>query len=786
MEYAGGGELFHYIVKKKRLSDNDVNFFFFQIINGLEYIHKNNIVHRDMKPENLLLTDENSKILKIIDFGLSNEFLEGRKLSTPCGSPCYAAPEMVLGKRYSGFKTDVWSVGIILFAMACGYLPFEDKSNDVLFKKIIECKLEFPHYISFIHKDLIKKILISNPADRITVEEIKKHSVYIQGRNSFYRENKIYTDIFLNKSTESIIQEYVINVISNEYGYELSKVEKCIKNKIYDASITTYYEILLKKLVNDRELVSKILKENSKDKEININITETTNRFNPLELPKDARININYFNNVQCLNINYNTVKTENTPRGAGSLSPKKITKKYSIKTEHINNLEPVHKRYESINTTRVNTPNLRNNINLLSKCEGNIEDTTENKFSSSVLKKLNVTKLNLDFLKNNTEEDKEFTIASPVRVSLNINPLSPYKKMSKANMKYSTLHQKKRSIVSVDLDNMTKENINLNTHSNNDNTLFNKSKKTNNKIINKDNTKINTERNKLVSAIKKLIAGNNINKFTSQKTCAPTILSKAREGLETNRGKSPQPNARPGSTVPEEYKENFNLIGKVSKRKKNSYAASIDFQSSGKKTNNKFHTIFKNYFLPNPYTSRDGHQTLERDDIIKDFRNKSSNSPTKFKHCFSLTHRESSKINKPIGNLKMKSVNSSINSVYPTQTTGRLTSRSSKENLFDISKHSTINSLKKFHTIYSPVKKKIDLNLFHSNNNQLIKPNTKRMETNQIFKNFKNPEIKEVKLNLYPANVGNLVQKMSSVTQQNRFGNEKTNPCFKRKSTLY
>jgi serine/threonine protein kinase len=789
MEYAGGGELFHYIVKKKRLSDNDVNFFFFQIINGLEYMHKNNIVHRDMKPENLLLTDENSKILKIIDFGLSNEFSEGRRLSTPCGSPCYAAPEMVLGKRYSGFKTDVWSVGIILFAMACGYLPFEDKSNDVLFKKIIECKVEFPHYISFIHKDLIKKILVANPADRVTVEEIKKHSVYIQGRNCFYRENKIYTDIFLNKSTESVIQDYVINLIAKEYDFEFSKVEKCIKNKIYDASITTYYEIILKKLVNDRELISKILKEHIKEKEININITESNNNsFNHLDLPKDARININYFNNVQCLNINYNSVKTENTPRGEGSLSPKKITKKYFLKTEHINTLEPVHKRYESINTTRVNTPNLRTNINLLSKGDGNIENTTENKVSPSGIKKLNVTKLNLDFLKKNNEEEKEFTLSSPVRVSLNINTLSPYKKTSKANMKYSTLHQKKRSIVSVDLDSLTKENFNLNTNSNNDQTIFNKAKKTYNKIINKENNKINTERNKLVSAIKKLIAGNNTNtnKFVSQKNCVPTILTKAREGCVTARGKTPQPTPRPVSTVPEESKENFNPTGKISRRKKNSYAASIDFQPSGKKTNNKFHTIFKNYFLPNQNTTRDGLDTLERDDIVNELNNKSSTSPTKFKHSFSLTHRESSTVNKGIGNLKMNSVYSSINSVNPIQTTaGRLTSRSSKENVFDVSKDSTKYSLKKLKTFYSPVKKKIDLSLYYTNNNEVTKGKKKHSEQNLIFKNSKNPEVKEIKLNLYPPNGVNLVKKMSSVTQSFRVGKDKTNSSLKRKSTI-
>ena len=154
MEFCEGGELFNYIVKKRRLTEKETAFFYFQIINGLEYIHSLGIVHRDLKPENLLLTKDH--LLKIIDFGLSNYFVENQTelLSTPCGSPCYASPEMVAGKKYNGIKIDIWSTGIILFAMLCGYLPFEDKNNDILFDKILECNLEFPEYLSEESKDL--------------------------------------------------------------------------------------------------------------------------------------------------------------------------------------------------------------------------------------------------------------------------------------------------------------------------------------------------------------------------------------------------------------------------------------------------------------------------------------------------------------------------------------------------------------------------------------------------------------------------------------------------------
>jgi len=123
MEYANGGELFEHIVLKKRLPEQEACKFLHQILSGIEYLHTLKIVHRDLKPENLLL--DFKKDLKIVDFGLSNTYTKGQLLHTPCGSPCYAAPEMIDGKAYSGLMVDIWSTGIILFAMLCGYLPFD-------------------------------------------------------------------------------------------------------------------------------------------------------------------------------------------------------------------------------------------------------------------------------------------------------------------------------------------------------------------------------------------------------------------------------------------------------------------------------------------------------------------------------------------------------------------------------------------------------------------------------------------------------------------------------------
>ena len=193
MEYCEGGELFNYIVKKGRLSEEEASFFFYQIVNGVEYIFSKGVAHRDLKPENLLLTHNN--IIKIIDFGLSNYFDGENDLITPCGSPCYASPEMVSGKNYNGFNIDIWATGIILFAMVCGYLPFENPDNDKLFELILKAELDFPEHLSEICKDLIKKILVTDPNKRINIEQIKKHKFYLMGKENY--------DKLLNKAKKN-------------------------------------------------------------------------------------------------------------------------------------------------------------------------------------------------------------------------------------------------------------------------------------------------------------------------------------------------------------------------------------------------------------------------------------------------------------------------------------------------------------------------------------------------------------------------------------------------------
>ncbi|PPR02748.1 hypothetical protein CVT26_009459, partial [Gymnopilus dilepis] len=175
LEYAGG-ELFNYIVANGRMDEPRARRFFQQIISGIEYSHRLKIVHRDLKPENVLLDDDLN--VKIADFGLSNEISDGDFLTTSCGSPNYAAPEVIRGGVYAGPEIDVWSSGVILYVMLCGRLPFEDDDVQVLFSKISQGNFHMPTYLSPDAKNLITSMLAVDPVKRITIPEITNHPFF--------------------------------------------------------------------------------------------------------------------------------------------------------------------------------------------------------------------------------------------------------------------------------------------------------------------------------------------------------------------------------------------------------------------------------------------------------------------------------------------------------------------------------------------------------------------------------------------------------------------------------
>eukprot|EP00038_Savillea_parva_P006615 m.164795 g.164795 ORF g.164795 m.164795 type:complete len:506 (+) comp12472_c0_seq1:307-1824(+) len=173
MEYVSGGELFDYILQHGKLEERDARKFFQQIISGVDYCHRHMVVHRDLKPENLLLDSRMN--VKIADFGLSNIMTDGNFLKTSCGSPNYAAPEVISGMLYAGPEVDVWSCGVILYVLLCGKLPFDDDYVPYLFKKIRGGIFTIPDHVSSDAADLVKSMLRVDPLNRITIDGIRDH-----------------------------------------------------------------------------------------------------------------------------------------------------------------------------------------------------------------------------------------------------------------------------------------------------------------------------------------------------------------------------------------------------------------------------------------------------------------------------------------------------------------------------------------------------------------------------------------------------------------------------------
>jgi protein-serine/threonine kinase len=183
LEYASGGELFDHILAHRYLKEKDAAKLFSQLISGVWYIHQKKIVHRDLKLENLLL-DRHRNVI-ITDFGFANRF-EHRAddlMQTSCGSPCYAAPELVISEGlYVGSAVDIWSCGVILYAMLAGYLPFDDDpanpdgdNINLLYKYIVNTPLSFPDYVSAEARDLLSMMLVPDPTRRADLRSIMVH-----------------------------------------------------------------------------------------------------------------------------------------------------------------------------------------------------------------------------------------------------------------------------------------------------------------------------------------------------------------------------------------------------------------------------------------------------------------------------------------------------------------------------------------------------------------------------------------------------------------------------------
>ncbi|XP_017381836.1 serine/threonine-protein kinase MARK1 isoform X11 [Cebus imitator] len=230
MEYASGGEVFDYLVAHGRMKEKEARAKFRQIVSAVQYCHQKCIVHRDLKAENLLLDGDMN--IKIADFGFSNEFTVGNKLDTFCGSPPYAAPELFQGKKYDGPEVDVWSLGVILYTLVSGSLPFDGQNLKELRERVLRGKYRIPFYMSTDCENLLKKLLVLNPIKRGSLEQIMKDRWMNVGHEE--EELKPYTEPDPDFNDIKRIDIMVT------MGFARDEINDALINQKYDEVMATY------------------------------------------------------------------------------------------------------------------------------------------------------------------------------------------------------------------------------------------------------------------------------------------------------------------------------------------------------------------------------------------------------------------------------------------------------------------------------------------------------------------------------------------------------------------
>ncbi|XP_056139423.1 serine/threonine-protein kinase SIK2 isoform X2 [Lampris incognitus] len=237
-EYAKNGEIFDYLAKHGRLSELEARRKFWQILSAVEYCHNRNVVHRDLKAENLLLDGQMN--IKIADFGFGNFFQPGKPLATWCGSPPYAAPEVFEGQQYEGPQLDIWSMGVVLYVLVCGALPFDGPTLPVLRQRVLEGRFRIPYFMTEDCEHLIRRMLVLDPSKRLSVAQIKEHKwmmldVPVQ-RPMLYQQS-------VSTEGETGVGEYSEQVLRlmHSLGIDQHKTVESLQNKSYNHFAAIYY-----------------------------------------------------------------------------------------------------------------------------------------------------------------------------------------------------------------------------------------------------------------------------------------------------------------------------------------------------------------------------------------------------------------------------------------------------------------------------------------------------------------------------------------------------------------
>ena len=533
MEYIEGKDLFQYIYSVHHLTEFKSSQLFRQLISCLEYIHKLGIVHRDIKPENILL-NKNKKILKLVDFGLSNTYEKDELVRTACGSPCYAAPEMISGKDYEGFYSDLWSCGVVLYCMLVGRLPFDDEDIKKLYHNIKMANYVMPNFLSHYAQDILRKILVTNPKKRIKLEELKRHPFLLLSEKAImYKGINNFNNGYIQVDYD-IVQKIKEKYFSNDEDCNINCdiIVENIKNNLHNKITTIYYLLLKEKNEKNSDdynyFKNKDKNKNNENNSTNNNYNDNKDNKSDLNSDKitlDLTTNKNRDNNDN----NYNNVMN-NEQKNEKSPSFAKMTEKTEkIKNSEINSEENENEKFRFTKKIENNSNNQNNekrfnirNIKkiLFNNSNKNSENNSNNKIDNNNIKddkKENITI-------NNDNNEKRFNI-------LVINNFMSEKESSNNNN-----YKNYKNIPTLNNKIYLRKNINKNSQNEKENgggAIKNGKESEYEKIksIISENTNTNNSKNKKNSdiIIKKLIKKNKNNSKDIQRLHSVNFYQKNR-----------------------------------------------------------------------------------------------------------------------------------------------------------------------------------------------------------------------------------------------------------------
>ena len=500
MEFCEGGDIMSYILAKGSLSESESLKYFHQLINALYYLHCQNIAHRDIKIDNLLLDSNND--LKLIDFGLSTKYSDDELLNQPCGTIVYAAPEVLDFKDYHGMLADVWSCGIVLYGMLSGFLPFGDSNDQINKKKILEGKIQMPKYFSEGAKNLLRHMLDVNPLTRYTLEDIMEHFWFnsikfniipgiIVGINRIPIDEKILDlCVVYNLDRNKVIKSVINNKFNNEsaiYYLLVQKMKKMGQDSVSDLCSKIYINYMLNE---GNDILNHTISDKSNTYEINLDKSNNLNIFeskkNRVKIVSDLK---RYYNNS-----NYN----------------RNLNNYFDINLHSVPESDNNNKKFINIEN------NFKNNIIIFDERKERNETSRNNDNRSNIFDNIFKKK----FLENNGENDDDF-----LKEYLNKNTLETERIITKGklikNKKDVFIHKdKEKNKIKIRNNNFPFDKFTKNNYFNTIN---------NNKEI-KNNIRKDLLENK--NKIKNQINNNIFNKSKNNKN---NLVMKSQESKESN-----------------------------------------------------------------------------------------------------------------------------------------------------------------------------------------------------------------------------------------------------------